>query len=422
MSSQEQPDIGVDLFDSATYLNGAPHAAFARLRAECPVYWQEERARSGWPAGPGYWAVTRWADVVHVGRTPSLFSSNLGATQIRDPDAATLAFVRKMMLNLDPPAHSGLRKLVSRGFTPRNVERLRGVIEQRARAIVDRVAPLGACDFPVDIGAELPLLTLAELMGVPAEDRGLLRGWADRVIGHEDSEYSEQLKDSGRPRDARSRDALADMFAYAHELAEAKRRDPGDDIISQLLSAEVDGHRLSDEEFENFFFLLAVAGNETLRNGIPGGMLALIEHPDQLARLLADPGLLPTAVDEMLRWHAPVLCFRRTATRDTELAGTAIREGDKVVVYYVSANRDEAVFADADTFDVGRRPNEHLSFGAGPHFCVGASLARLQMQCLFRELLWRLPDIELAGPVQRLQSSFQQGIKHMPVTYGAPTR
>jgi cytochrome P450 len=413
----QQPDIGVDLFDSATYLDGPPHEAFARLRAECPVYWQEERALYGWPAGPGYWAVTRWAEVAEVSRDPARFSANLGATQIRDPDPASLAFVRKMLLNLDPPEHNGVRKLISRGFTPRNVERLRGVIEQRARAIVDRVAPLGACDFPADIGAELPLLTLAELMGVPASDRVLLRDWANRVIGHEDSEYSEQLKDSSRPRDARSREALADMFAYAHELAASKRRRPTDDIISHLLQAEIDGRRLTDAEFENFFFLLSVAGNETLRNGIPGGMLALLQHPDQRARLLAQPELLPTAVEEMLRWHAPVLCFRRTATRDTELAGRRIAAGDKVVVYYVSANRDEAVFERAGSFDVGRTPNEHLSFGAGPHFCVGASLARLQMRCLFRELLSRLPDLELDGPVQRLQSNFQQGIKHMPVRW-----
>jgi cytochrome P450 len=324
-----------------------------------------------------------------------------------------------MMLNMDPPAHSRLRRLIGKGFTARQVERLQAGIRERARAIVDGVAARGECDFAYDVAADLPLLTLAEVMGVPLSDRRLLFDWANRIIGYQDEEYG-QLAPAGAatpPVDPRSREALADMFAYAHALAEHKRTHPADDVITILLQAEIDGERLSDEEFENFFFLLAVAGNETLRNAVPGGMLALIEHPAERARLLADPSLLPTAVEEMLRWVTPVITFRRTATRDTGLAGVPIRAGDKVVVFYASANRDETVFANPDALDVGRTPNEHLTFGSGPHFCLGASLARLQMRVLFEELLRRLPDMELAGPVRRLQSNFQSGIKHMPVRF-----
>ena len=426
-----QPIIDIDLFDPRSYARGIPHAAFARLRAECPVYWQQERALLGWPAGPGYWAVTKHADVVYVNRTPELFSSHLGATQIRDPATQEdLAFVQKMMLNMDPPEHTRLRRLVSLMFTPRNVERLRDGILRRTKAIIDDVADRGECDFPYELSADLPLLTLAEVLGMPTSDRKLLFDWSNRIIGFQDEEYgqvsghapsasSDAPASSAPPVDPRSRAALTDMFEYAHGLAEHKREHPGDDLITVLLQAEIDGRRVSDEEFENFFFLLAVAGNETLRTSIPGGMLALFEHPDQRARLLAEPTLLPTAIEEMLRWVSPVMSFRRTATRDTELRGRQIKAGQKVVVYYASANRDEDVFQDPDVFNVARRPNNHLSFGVGPHVCLGASLARLQMGAFFGELLWRLPDMELAGPVQRLQSNFQAGIKHMPVRWTA---
>ncbi len=414
----------VDLFAPGTYAGGVPHEAFARLRQRAPVCWHPEPAVLGWREGPGFWAVLRYVDVDYVIRTPEIFSSHLGATQIRDPAPKDLAFQQKMMLNMDPPAHTRLRRLISKGFTPRAVETLEEKIRARARGIVDRVAERGECDFAHDVAADLPLMTLAEIMGVPMEDRTLLREWSNRIIGFQDEEYARgsivrpQDADAGaRPVDPRSREALADMFAYALALAEEKRRRPTDDIISVLATARVDGERLSDEEFENFFFLLAVAGNETLRNGIPGGMYALLLHPDQRRRLLSDPSLLPTAVEEMLRWWTPVMLFRRTAARDTEVGGQRIQAGQKVVVFYVSANRDEEVFANPDVFDVARTPNDHLSFGGGPHFCMGASLARLQMRIMFEELLRRLPDMEMAGPVQRLQSNFQNGIKRMPVRY-----
>lgn len=408
--------IAVDLFDPRTYLQGLPLEAFATLRRECPVYWQEERAMLDWPAGPGYWAITRYVDVEHVNRDPQLFSSHLGATQIRDPKSEDLEFQRKMMLNLDPPAHSRLRRIVGRAFTPRRIARLEQGIRRSVRSALDRVAPLGRCDFPQELSADLPVSTLAAVMGVPSSDRHLLFQWANRVIGFQDPEYA-QYDESGKPVDPRSRRALADMFAYAHALAEEKRRQPAEDILTTLLLADAEGERVGDEEFENFFFLLAVAGNETLRNTIPGGMLALLQHPDERRRLAANPGLLPTAIEEMLRFASPVMCFRRTAAADTELHGVRIHAGDKVVVYYASANYDETVFAEPERFDVARSPNEHLSFGVGPHFCLGAFLGRLEMRVFFEELLARLPDVELDGPIERLQSNFQSGIKHMPVRF-----
>jgi len=409
-------ELGVDLYDPRTYLRGLPLEAFCRLRHECPIYWQEESAILDWPAGPGYWAITRHADVDFVNRNHQLFSSNLGATQIRDPQPEDLEFQRKMMLNLDPPAHSRLRRIVSKAFTPRNVGRLEVGIRERARAAVDRVAPLGRCDFAQDLSADLPLWTLADVMGVPAEDRKLLFHWANRVIGFQDPEYA-QYDEQGRPIDPRSRRALADMFAYAHALAAAKRRRPGDDILTTLLFADADGEKVTDEEFENFFFLLSVAGNETLRNAIPGGMLALLQHPAERRRLAADASLLAPAIEEMLRFVSPVMCFRRTAARDSELHGVKIRAGDKVVVYYASANHDETIFPAPERFDVGRDGADHFAFGIGPHFCLGAFLGRLEMRIFFEELLSRLPDLELDGAIERLQSNFQSGIKHMPVRF-----
>jgi cholest-4-en-3-one 26-monooxygenase len=238
--------------------------------------------------------------------------------------------------------------------------------------------------------------------------------WSNRMVGAEDPEYA------GAPESAG--EAAFELYAYAHDLAAKRRASPADDVMTVLLKAEVEGHSLSELEFDMFFLLLAVAGNETTRNTISHGMLALIEHPDERRKLVADPSLLPVAVEEILRWATPVMHFRRTATEDTEIGGQAIAEGDKVVIWYISANRDEAVFADPYRFDITRTPNDHVSFGGGgPHFCLGSNLARLQLRTIFTELLPRIPDMELAGPVQRLQSNFINGIKHLPVSF-APSK
>jgi cytochrome P450 len=432
----------VALVDPDTYATGPPFELLRRLRQEAPVTRVDEPALHGQPAGPGFWLVLRHADVEGVLRDPATYSSWLGATQVRD--AADLDWVRRMMLNMDPPDHSRLRRLLSRSFTPRAVAALTDAIAAAAARLVDRMidgADEGVCDFAKDVAADLPLLTLADVLGVPAEDRWLMFDWSNRVIGWQDPDYAGSAAFDGSGGTAMAREALAlrpapdaegrmpdprtragmpDLYAYARLLAEHKRGAPGTDIMSILL-AQVDegGGRVSDAEFENMFWLFAVAGNETLRNGLPGGLIALLQHPDQLAAVRADPSLLPGAVDEMLRWWTPVMVFRRTATREAELGGARIEPGDKVVVSFTSANRDEAVFADPDRFDVRRSPNPHLSFGHGPHFCLGAQLARAQMQALFGELLRRTRTLEPAGPPALLRSTFQRGVKRLPLRWVA---
>lgn len=414
------PAGDLDVFDPRIYKRGIPHDVFRRLRDEYPVSWQQEHEVLGWPAGPGFWAVTRYADVEHVLRSPQVFSSHLGATQIRDPEPGDLPFIRRMMLNMDPPEHVRLRRIVSRAFTPRRIEKFAGDVAARARTLIDDVAGRGECDFTADVSDDFPLLNLADLLGVPESDRGMLLEWTNRVIGYQDPEHADVARDAdGKPVNPRSPAMLRDMFEYAQQLAAYKRAHPTDDVMTSLATADVDGRALSDAELEMFFFLLSVAGNDTVRSAVPGGMLALIEHPGERRRLLDDPGLLDTAIEEMLRWHPPVLSFRRTAVEDTVLADQAIEAGDKVVVFHASANYDERRFPEPYRFDVTRAPNDHVAFGDGPHVCLGAHFARLQLRIFFREALWRLPDMELAGPVDRLVSNFIHGIKHMPVRFTA---
>jgi cytochrome P450 len=434
------------LFDPGTYADGVPYDLIAEMRADASVQWVPEPAVLGWEAGPGYWAVLTHAGVNRVLRDADTFSSHLGGTQIRDPATAEhLAFAQRMMLNQDPPQHSRLRRLLVRSFTPRAVTSLEASIKGRAQTIVDAVlegrAESGRCDFAKDVGADLPLLTLAEIMGVPEQDRMLLFDWSNRVIGFQDAEYA--LSDEfdpaqatpmakraaearaqitpgsdGRMPDPRSREGLADMYDYAQELAAFRRDNPGDDVVSILLAAEDEQGGITDAEFETMFFLFAVAGNETLRNGIPGGMLALLQNPDQFALLLANPDLLDSAMEEMLRYSPPVVHFRRTAARDVTLDGADIAAGDKVVVYHAGANRDPLVFDEPDRFDITRSPNDHVAFGAGPHFCLGSHVARQQMRAIFTEALWRMPNLRLDGTPEHLVSNFQNGLKHLPVAWG----
>jgi cytochrome P450 len=410
--------IDVDLFSSKTYLDGIPHDAFRTLRQHSPVHWVEETpqlqptAAGIWQevSGPGYWAVTRYADVVHVSRNPAIFSSWQGGTQIVDPPTEMdLASMRQMMLNMDPPEHSKLRRIVQKAFVPRAVERLQQSVEDNARDVVGAFREKGGGDFVEEVAAELPLRVLADVLGMPQSDRHLLFEWSNKLIGFEDPEYG-----GNGPMEFVG--AFMEMLNYGNTIAEDKRANPTDDLISMIANGEVDGERLSQLEFNMFWFLLVIAGNETTRNLISGGTQAFIDHPDQRERLRTDRSLMPTAVEELLRYVTPVIHFRRTATEDTEVAGQAIEAGQKVVVYYVSANRDETVFPDPDTFDVSRSPNEHLAFGVGPHFCLGAHLARLEIRTMFNELLDKVPVLELAGPVERMQSGFINGIKHLPVT------
>jgi cholest-4-en-3-one 26-monooxygenase len=395
----------IDLLED-TWARGVPHEAFALLRREAPVFWHPE------PDGPGFWAVTRHADVVAVSRDPATFSSELGATFIDTQTDEALAQLRLTILNMDPPRHNRYRRLVSRGFTPRMIDRLVATIERRAARIVDEVVDRGECEFVEDVAAKLPLEMICEMIGLPEADWPRMFELSNTLVGFDDPDLR------ATPEEGEA--AAAEIYAYCDAVAADRRADPRDDLMTALVQAEVDGERLTDLELNLFFVTLVVAGNETTRNLISHAMLALIEHPDQLQRLRDDPGLWPTAVEEMLRWGTSIHNFRRTATRDTELRGQRIAAGDKVVMYYMSANRDEEVFEDPFRFDVGRTPNDHVAFGGGGvHYCLGASLARAEIRAIMRQVVERLDDVQLAGEVRRLRSDFVNGIKSMPVTFRA---
>jgi cytochrome P450 len=440
--SQDQAALEF-VYNPQQYEHEVPLDRFAALRAQAPIHWIDEHVLPQWPGGSGFWLLTRHAQCVQALRSPKLFSSQLGGTQLRDPATPEdLRYVQKMMLNMDPPEHSRLRRLLINAFTSRAVGQLEQQIQHHASAIVDRLIAgrrSGECDFVRDIAADMPLLCLADIFGLPAEDRYLMFDWANRVIGYQDPDYAgsaafdleagtamarEALQLRPRPDaaghmpDPRSRWGMDDLYRYAHLLAQHKRSHPGSDVMSILLARidDVDG-TLTIEEFENMFWLFSVAGNETLRNAIPGGMIALLQHPAAWRALQADAALVPSAVEEILRWWTPVMNFRRTVTQDTEFAGATLKAGDKVLLSYLSANHDERVFAQPAVFDIRRDPNPHLSFGYGPHFCIGGQLAVAQMRALFSELSRRFERFELAGDPAFLRSNFQRGVKSLPVRW-----
>jgi cytochrome P450 len=397
----------IDLLDPDLFERGTPHDVFSAMRREAPVHFHAE------PDGPGFWNLTKYADVRYVSKHPELFSSMRQGTMIRDPSPADLPLIQTIMLNMDPPQHRQFRALVNKAFTPRMVNDLARVVTAMVTRIIDEVVELGECDFVNDIAAPLPMEVICEMVGVPNEDRRRIYELGNQMIGADDP-------DLARPGTLGTRDyqnASAEMFMYAAKLADICRRHPGDNLGTALLNAEVDGERLTDLQFNSFFLLLAVAGNETTRTVTTNGMLALIQNPDQRRMLQDDPSLVPSAVEEMIRYSPPVHHFRRTATQDTEIRGVKIRENDKLVMWYPSANRDEEVFPDAQAFQVRRSPNEHLGFGIGEHFCLGANLARLELHTAIRELTARLPDIELAAPPRRLRSNFINGVKEMRVRF-----
>jgi cholest-4-en-3-one 26-monooxygenase len=395
----------VNLADSRNFVPGVPHEMFEVLRREAPVWFHP-----GTDEVEGFWCIVKYADLVELSRDPGHASSALGGITLHDASDEDLELQRQMMLMMDPPKHTKVRKLVNKGFTPRMIGQLEEHIRDVTKSIVDGVAKRGECDFVVDVAAELPLQVIVEMMGVPDEDRHKIFDWSNRLIGSEDPEYNVSRDEAIG--------AATEMFMYSTELAAAKRKTPGEDIISTLLQAEVEGNQLTDTEFNLFFQLLSVAGNETTRNLISNGMNFLFEHPDQREKLAADRSLLPGAIDEMLRYASPVMYMRRTAPEDFELRGQTIRAGDKLALWYISANRDEDVFDDPNRFEITRSPNDYVAFGGGgPHFCLGANLAKLEIRVMFDEILDRLPDIELAGDVQRLRSNFINGIKHMPVKF-----
>jgi cholest-4-en-3-one 26-monooxygenase len=400
----------IDLLDRDRFTQGIPHEWFTYLRAHAPVYKHPE------PGGPGFWVISKHADVVTCNRDAASFSSQaarggvVGLEERRGGPSDAEAGSGNLMLFMDPPDHTRYRKLVNRGFTPRMIGQLEPHIRDLADQVLDAAMAGGAeMDFVVQVAAELPLEVIAELIGVPREDRHKIFEWSNRMIGSEDPEYAVAADEVFQ--------AQVEMFMYAQQLAEQRRDHPLDDIITALLSSEVDGESLSDMDFNLFFLLLSVAGNETTRNAIAHGMNAFLERPDQYELLVSDPDRhLPGAVEEILRWASPVLYFRRNCTKDTVIGGQQIRKGDKISLWYISANRDEEVFEDPFRFDITRDPNNHIAFGGGgPHFCLGAQLARLEIRLLFEEMAKRYPRIEALGPPDRLRSNFIGGIKHLPV-------
>ncbi|MEU1723627.1 cytochrome P450 [Nonomuraea sp. NPDC005692] len=390
----------IDLVDRDRYAtSGPPHEQLAWLRANSPVHWHDGE--------PGFWAVTRYEDVVHVSRHSDLFSSAKKLALFDEMPEDQIALQRLMMLNQDPPEHTRRRSLVNRGFTPRTI----GALEQHIRDICDDLLDKcsGEVDFVTEISAPLPLYVICELLGAPATDRDKLFSWSNRMIGAQDPDYAATPEEGSG--------AAMEVYAYANELAAQRRAAPKDDIITKLLQPDDKGETLGEDEFDLFVLLLIVAGNETTRNAASGGMLALFDHPDQWDRLVADPTLARTAADEIVRWVSPVNLFRRTSMADQVLGGQPIKDGDKVVVFYSSANRDASVFPDPEVFDIGRTPNTHIGFGGGgAHFCLGNHLAKLELRVLFEQLARRRPRIRQVGPARRLRSNFINGIKELPVT------
>jgi cytochrome P450 len=410
----------IDLVDPDNYVERIPFEWFDYLRGEHPVHWHEER-----PPNHGFWAVTRYRDLDAVINDPATFSSARGGVILEEMAPDELE-ARCSMMETDPPRHTRLRRIVSPLFSPRAIREYEPFCRELARDVLDRALPLGELDFVEDVARQLPIRVLARILGVPDEDTDQLIAWGDQMIGNMDPEFTHAVV--GRDDTSAYRllpfrsPAAAELTDYGHRMAEHRRDDPRNDLVSKLVHAEVDGHSLTKSEFDNFFSLLVVAGNETTRHTITHGMLALMNHPNQMRRLTEDPSLMPAAVEEMLRYGSVTMQFRRTATGDVELGEQRIREGDKVVVWFISANFDEDQFEDPYRFDITRDPNPHVAFGSGgPHFCLGAPLARMEIRVMFEELLPRLKSIERTGPISRLRSNFINGIKHAPVRV-KPTR
>jgi cytochrome P450 len=445
---------GVHFFSPSRFAaEGYPYDEWRRLRREDPVAWIDD------PAFEPFWAVTRHADVARVSRDPESFASSAGNlirprvfagirqiplrstlraalrtgillrprvvrvvvdAALRARRAGSAEGSLRMLLNMDPPEHGAFRGLLSRRFTVRGLAPFEASIRALAAESVERVAAPVAdparrgqpFDFVSELAARFPMAVITELLGVPRGDFERLFRWSNAIVGADDPEYAlgPSLADT-------IEEARLGLFGYFARHVARRRREPGPDLVSALAAGRVDGRALGDFELLCYCFLLVLAGNETTRNATSGGMLVLLERPDLWARLRDEPWLLDTAVDEIMRWSAPIVYFARTATRDVELAGRRIRRGERLALFYPSANRDETVFRDSDVFDPARDPNPHLSFGIGEHFCLGASLARLELHALFGEMLRRLPPLAAAGPAERLRSNFVGGIKHLPVRF-----
>jgi cholest-4-en-3-one 26-monooxygenase len=402
----------VNLNDLNAFERACPHDMFEVLRREAPVFWQEE------PGGGGYWAITKYEDVKHISRHPSEFSSERQGSLIRDPDPGALAFIQQVMLSMDPPRHRQYRMLVNKAFTPRMVDGLRPRIAQMCREIVNNVIEKGECDFVEELAAPLPMLVITELMGVPEEDRRHVYEIGNKMVGFDDPEYHDgKTLDLKMQENDQNMQLSAQMFIYAAKLREKALSHPGDDLATALVNVELDGRKLTPEEFNFFFLLLLIAGNETTRTVTSNGMISLLDHPDQLRDLKRDMSLLDSAIEEILRFSPAVHSFRRTATEPTEIRGQEIPENAKLILWYPSANRDEEVFPEPQRFDIRRTPNDHVAFGYGEHYCLGANLARMELQEIFREIVTRVDGLERTAKPRRLRSNFINGVKEMRVEF-----
>lgn len=411
MRSAAAPNLprGFDFTDPDIYAERLPVDELAEMRRVAPIWWNEQTSGNEAFGDHGYWVVTKHRDVKEVSRRSDVFSSNAKTALPRYRDGADPASIeggKAVLLNQDAPHHTHLRKIVSRAFTPRAVESLRAELRERARHIVQAAAALGSGDFVEQVSAELPLQAIAGLMGVPQEDRMKLFDWSNQMVGDQDPEYARN--------DAMG--ASVELIMYGMQMAADRSQNPGDDLVTRLVQADVEGHKLSDDEFGFFVILLAVAGNETTRNSITQGMMAFTEFPDQWE--LFKQRRPATAADEIVRWATPVTSFQRTALQDTELGGVTIRKGDRVVMFYRSANFDEDVFTDPYRFDILRDPNPHVGFGGtGAHYCIGANLARMTIDLIFNAIADEMPNLTPLSKPERLRSGWLNGIKHWQVDY-----
>ncbi|MCV7317507.1 cytochrome P450 [Mycolicibacillus parakoreensis] len=399
---------GFDFTDPDVYAERIPVAELAELRATAPIWWNAQPPDRGFGDG-GFWVITKHRDVKDVSRRSDVFSSLVNTALPRYKEGTTgqqREAGRFVLLNMDAPAHTRLRRIISRGFTPRVIERLRGDLTERAQTIAREAAACGSGDFVEQVASELPLQAIAGLLGVPQDDRTKLFDWSNELVGAEDPEFERYDPQT----------AAAELIGYAMQLARIKQRDPGADIVTTLVEADIDGEKLSDDEFGFFVVLLAVAGNETTRNSITQGMMAFTEHPEQWELFTRERP--QTTADEIVRWATPVTSFQRTALEDTELSGVKIKKGQRVVMFYRSANFDEEVFDDPFSFDITRDPNPHVGFGGtGAHYCIGTHLARMTIQLQFEAIADHMPDLLPLSRPDRLRSGWLNGIKHWQVDY-----